>query len=163
MVAIGLTIIFGVMKVLNVTHGSLYAFGAYFTATLIGMYYETDLPESGGFLILLLAPIVLGVVMGVLIERGVLRFLYSRDEHTIVLATFAAFLVLDADNGRHMNHSEAPNTDFRDLKLGYAIADIEPGEEITCNYAEFEPEFEILPPVAQAGQARGASPNGAGR
>ena len=95
MVAIGLTIIFGVMKVLNVTHGSLYAFGAYFTATLIGIYYETDLPEAGGFLILLIAPIVLGIVMGVLIERGVLQFLYERDEHTIVLATFAAFLMLE--------------------------------------------------------------------
>lgn len=85
------------------------------------------------------------------------------ERYTYRHPTDAAFLVLDADNGRHMNHSEAPNTDFRDLKLGYAIADIEPGEEITCNYAEFEPEFEILPPVAQAGQARGASPNGAGR
>ena len=66
-------------------------------------------------------------------------------------------LVLDADNGRHMNHDGSPNTDFRDLKFGYAIADIAPGEEITCNYAEFEPDFEILPSLREtvAGKANG--------
>lgn len=95
MVAIGLTIIFGVMKVLNVTHGSLYAFGAYFAAILVGIYYETSLPEFGGFLMLFIAPVIVGVIMGVIIERGILKYLYSRDEHTIVLATFAAFLMLE--------------------------------------------------------------------
>jgi branched-chain amino acid transport system permease protein len=95
MVAVGLTIIFGVMKVLNVTHGSLYAFGAYLAAMWIGQYYDAELPVYGGFLLLLLAPIVVGVGMGILIERGILQFLYSRDEHTIVLATFAAFLILE--------------------------------------------------------------------
>lgn len=95
MVAIGLTIIFGVMKVLNVAHGSLYAFGAYLSATLVGLYYETDLPEFGGFLMLFIAPVIVGVILGLLIERGILRHLYSRDEHTIILATFAAFLMLE--------------------------------------------------------------------
>ena len=37
-VAIGLTLIFGVMKILNVTHGSFYAFGAYGAATAVGIY-----------------------------------------------------------------------------------------------------------------------------
>jgi branched-chain amino acid transport system permease protein len=83
------------MKVLNVTHGSLYAFGAYLAATLVGVYYETDLPEFGGFAMLLIAPIVVGVVMGLVLERGLLKHLYDRDEHIIVLATFAAFLVLE--------------------------------------------------------------------
>lgn len=73
----------------------------------------------------------------------------------------AGVLVLDADHGRHMNHSAAPNTDFRDLKFGYAIADIAPGEEITCNYADFEPGFEILPPKTVKGEARPAQKNGA--
>jgi len=95
MVAIGLTIIFGVMKVLNVTHGSLYAFGAYLAAMWVGMYYDAELPAYGGFALLFLAPIVVGVGMGLLIERGILQFLYGRDEHTIVLATFAAFLILE--------------------------------------------------------------------
>ena len=56
-----------------------------------------------------------------------------------------ALLVLDADNGRHMNHSAAPNTDFRDAIHGYAIRDIAAGEEITCDYSEFEPDFTMLP------------------
>jgi branched-chain amino acid transport system permease protein len=95
MVAVGLTVIFGVMKVLNVTHGSLYAFGAYLSATLVGIYYETNLPEFGGFLMLFIAPVIVGLVLGIAIEQGLLRFLYHRDEHIIVLATFATFLMLE--------------------------------------------------------------------
>ncbi|MDE0941734.1 MAG: branched-chain amino acid ABC transporter permease [Alphaproteobacteria bacterium] len=95
MVAVGLTVIFGVMKILNVTHGSFYAFGAYMSATLIGAYYETDLPEFGGFLAIFAAALIIGVFFGVVLERCLLRFLYHRDEHIIVLATFAMFLVLE--------------------------------------------------------------------
>jgi branched-chain amino acid transport system permease protein len=95
MVAVGLTVIFGVMKILNVTHGSFYAFGAYMSATLVGIYYETDLPEFGGFLAIFAAALVVGLFFGVVLERGLLRFLYHRDEHIIVLATFAMFLVLE--------------------------------------------------------------------
>jgi branched-chain amino acid transport system permease protein len=95
MVAVGLTVIFGVMKILNVTHGAFYAFGAYMSATLIGAYYKTDLPEYGGFLAIFAAAIIIGVVLGVILERGLLQFLYHRDEHIIVLATFAMFLVLE--------------------------------------------------------------------
>jgi SET domain-containing protein len=53
--------------------------------------------------------------------------------------------VLEMDNGRFMNHSAHPNTDFTDPVVGWAIRDIAEGEEITCNYAEFEPGFAILP------------------
>ena len=41
----------------------------------------------------------------------------------------------------YMNHSLAPNTDFRIFDKGYALADIARGEEITCNYHEFDPDF----------------------
>ncbi|MGH6736374.1 MAG: SET domain-containing protein [Methyloceanibacter sp.] len=51
------------------------------------------------------------------------------------------YRVLDADNGRFMNHSLAPNTDFRIFDTGYALVDIAEGEEITCNYHEFDPGF----------------------
>ena len=95
MVAVGLTVIFGVMKILNVTHGSFYAFGAYMSATLIGAYYKTDWPEFGGFLAIFAAALIVGVFFGIILERGLLRFLYHRDEHIIVLATFAMFLVLE--------------------------------------------------------------------
>ncbi|MGH6865546.1 MAG: SET domain-containing protein [Methyloceanibacter sp.] len=51
------------------------------------------------------------------------------------------YVVVDADNGRFMNHSLTPNTDFRVFDKGYALADIAQGEEITCNYHEFDPTF----------------------
>ena len=56
--------------------------------------------------------------------------------------TRAGILVLEADNGRFMNHSETPNTDFTGFEQGYAIRDIAAGEEITCNYYEFDPTFQ---------------------
>ena len=95
LVAVGLTVIFGVQKVLNVTHGAFYSFGAYLAAFLIGIWAKEGLPDSGGFLIILVSAIFLGIVLGVVIERGLLKFLYDRDEHIVVLATFAAFLVLE--------------------------------------------------------------------
>ena len=45
LVAVGLTLIFGVMKILNVAHGSFYTFGAYGAATAVGIYFEAGLPE----------------------------------------------------------------------------------------------------------------------
>ena len=51
------------------------------------------------------------------------------------------YRVVDLDNGRFMNHDLAPNTDFRVFDKGYALTDIERGEEITCNYHEFDPGF----------------------
>lgn len=50
-------------------------------------------------------------------------------------------VIVDSDNGRFMNHSLAPNTDFRIFDRGYALTDIARGEEITCNYHEFDPTF----------------------
>ena len=50
-------------------------------------------------------------------------------------------VVLDSDNGRFMNHSLGPNTDFRIFDRGFALFDIAQGEEITCNYHEFDPTF----------------------
>jgi uncharacterized protein len=58
-------------------------------------------------------------------------------------------VVLDSDNGRFMNHSLAPNTDFRIFDRGYALFDIAPGEELTCNYHEFDPTFVGFFPTVQ--------------
>jgi SET domain-containing protein len=65
-------------------------------------------------------------------------------------------IVLEMDNGRFMNHASQPNTDFTDPVVGWAIRDIAEGEEITCNYAEFEPGFEILPGRSFVPAANGA-------
>ena len=94
-VAVGLTLIFGVMKILNVAHGSLYAFGAYASASLIGAYFNAGWAPLGSFAVILLAALIIGVALGLLMERGLLRFMYGRDEVIIVLVTYAVFLILE--------------------------------------------------------------------
>lgn len=94
-VAIGLTLIFGVMKILNIAHGSFYAFGAYGAATAVGVYFDRGLPDAGGFLFMVLVAMAIGLVIGLILERGILRLAYGRDEVVIVLITYAVFLILE--------------------------------------------------------------------
>ena len=60
LVAVGLSLIFGVMKILNVTHGSFYAFGAYGAATAVGIYFARDWPAAGGFLFMIALAMAIG-------------------------------------------------------------------------------------------------------
>jgi uncharacterized protein len=63
----------------------------------------------------------------------------------------AGHRVIDVDNGKYMNHSLVPNTDFRIFDRGYALTDLAPGDEITCNYHEFDPDFAgFRPEIAAA-------------
>jgi branched-chain amino acid transport system permease protein len=95
LVAVGLTLIFGVMKILNVAHGSFYTFGAYGAATAVGIYFDRGLPEAGGFLLMVLSAMAIGLVLGLVLERGIMRFVYGKDEVVMVLVTYAAFLILE--------------------------------------------------------------------
>lgn len=95
LVAVGLTLIFGVMKILNVTHGSFYAFGAYGAATAAGIWYDRGLPDAGGFLFMVALAMLIGLVIGIVLERGILRLVYGRDEVVVVLVTYAVFLILE--------------------------------------------------------------------
>jgi branched-chain amino acid transport system permease protein len=94
-VAIGLTLIFGVMKILNVAHGSFYALGAYGAATAVGIYANADLPAALGFLLMVVLAMAIGLLIGLLLERGILRWVYGKDEVVIVLVTYAVFLILE--------------------------------------------------------------------
>jgi branched-chain amino acid transport system permease protein len=95
LVAVGLTLIFGVMKILNVTHGSFYAFGAYGAATAVGIYTNADLSDALGFLLMIGVAVAIGLVLGLVLERGILRFAYGKDEVVVVLVTYAVFLMLE--------------------------------------------------------------------
>lgn len=95
MVSVGLTLIYGVMKILNIAHGSLFALGAYAAASLVGVYFASGLPPAGSYVVLPVAAVIVGVFFGLLIERGILRFMYGRDEVLMVLVTYAVFLVLE--------------------------------------------------------------------
>ena len=83
---VGLTLIFGIMRIVNFAHGSFYMLGAfigYSTARLTGSFW----------LALALAPLAVGVV-GTLFELGILRRLYRRDESAFLMVTFGLALVL---------------------------------------------------------------------
>ena len=95
LVAVGLTLIYGVMNILNVAHGSLYAIGAFTAAWLVGEYMAAGWPPLGTYALLIFAAVAVGVVLGTIIERGVLKWMYGRDEMVIVLATYAVFLILE--------------------------------------------------------------------
>jgi uncharacterized protein len=56
--------------------------------------------------------------------------------------TDPSLIVVELDHGRFMNHSLTPNTNFTDAEVGFAVADINPGDEITCNYYEFDITFD---------------------
>lgn len=94
-VSVGLTVIFGVMKILNVAHGSFYAWGAYGAAYLIGVAADMGFPDWFGFVLIAVAALAVGLVLGTAIERLLLRRMYQHEEVLLVLATFGIFLILE--------------------------------------------------------------------
>jgi branched-chain amino acid transport system permease protein len=86
LLAIGLTLIFGLMAVVNFAHGSLYMLGAYFGFTLFA--------ATGSYWVALVgAPILVGIV-GVVMERFLIRRLYGRGPDDPLLLTFGFSMVL---------------------------------------------------------------------
>jgi branched-chain amino acid transport system permease protein len=94
-IAAGLTLIYGVMRILNMAHGSLYALGAYAAASLAGAWLRAGYAPLGSYAMLILAAILVGITVGPLIERGLLRHFYGRDEVVLVLVTYALFLIIE--------------------------------------------------------------------
>jgi branched-chain amino acid transport system permease protein len=84
LMAAGLTLIFGIMNVINLAHGSLYMLGAYAAAASFAW--------TGSFLIALLAALGGAVAVGIVLEIGIFRTLYRRDHLDQVLATFGLIL-----------------------------------------------------------------------
>lgn len=96
LVAAGLTVIYGVMRILNMAHGSFYAIGAYTAASLVGWYFNNGIgPVWTGYLLMLGCALVAGLIVGLIIERGLLKFMYGRDEVLMVIITYALLLVLE--------------------------------------------------------------------
>jgi branched-chain amino acid transport system permease protein len=85
LIAAGLTLVFGIMDMINLAHGSLYMVGAYLTAAVAA--------ATGSFATALLAGALGTALVGMALEVTVLRRLYTRDHLSQVLGTFALLLI----------------------------------------------------------------------
>jgi branched-chain amino acid transport system permease protein len=94
-VAVGLTLVFGVLKILNIAHGSFYALGAYAAASFVGWAASMKLAPGFSLVAMLLAAVAVAALVAPLTERGLLRFFYGRDEVLLVLVTYAMFLIME--------------------------------------------------------------------
>jgi branched-chain amino acid transport system permease protein len=84
LMAAGLTLVFGIMNLVNLAHGSLYMIGAYFAVALIGW--------TGNYLLGVALALIATLAVGMLVEVIALRPLYDRDHLDQVLATFGLIL-----------------------------------------------------------------------
>jgi branched-chain amino acid transport system permease protein len=94
LVAAGLQVVFGVQKIFNLACGSFYALGAYTGVTAVGYFTGHGGPPALFILPLALGGLAVGLV-GIVVERGLLRFVYDRDETFQLLLTFALVLMLE--------------------------------------------------------------------
>ncbi|MDA0360448.1 MAG: branched-chain amino acid ABC transporter permease [Proteobacteria bacterium] len=85
LVASGLTLIFGIMGVINIAHGSFYMIGAYLAWSLMGWI--------GNFWLGLLVGVVVAFVLGLVLEFLFIRFLYDKDHLQQVLVTYGLILI----------------------------------------------------------------------
>ena len=84
LMAAGLTLVFGIMDLINLAHGSFYMIGAFLTAALV--------PVLDSFLLALLVAVPVTALVGLAVETAALRTLYRRDHLDQVLATFGLIL-----------------------------------------------------------------------
>ncbi len=92
LVASGLTLIFGIMGVINLAHGSFYMIGAYMAFALAAPVAATF---GGGFFATLIVGLILAVILGYLLEWAFFSYLYQREHLQQVLMTYGLILVFE--------------------------------------------------------------------
>src|SRR5699024_8660464 len=100
LVAVGLSLVFGVLRILNVAHGSFYAIGAFAAASAWLLISSLGLSPYLIYPALFLAAALVGIALGPILERLLLRWTYtagaaSQRENLQLLATYAIFLILE--------------------------------------------------------------------
>lgn len=93
--AVGLTLVFSVLRVLNVAHGSLYSIGAYVAASICLFIASRQLSPYLSFVALLFSAVFVAAIFGPLIERTLIRWTYGKSEAVQILITFGLFLILE--------------------------------------------------------------------
>src|SRR5881409_198037 len=91
----GLSLIYGVMRIVNMAHGNLYAFGAYTSAWAVGRVLGNAPSASPALYALLPVGAVAAAGLGALLEPTLLRPLYKRAEEYQLLITFGLLLILE--------------------------------------------------------------------
>ena len=94
-VAVGLTLVFSVLRVLNVAHGSFYSIGAYVAASLGLWLASLGLNPYLSFVALLFSAALVAALFGPLVERSLIRWTYGKSEAIQILVTFGLFLILE--------------------------------------------------------------------
>lgn len=94
LVAAGLQVVFGVQRIFNLACGSFYALGAYVGVAAVQAFIRAGGPPELFILPLTAAGLLAGLA-GIPVERGLLRFIYDRDETFQLLLTFAVVLMLE--------------------------------------------------------------------
>ena len=92
LVASGLTLIFGIMGVINLAHGSFYMIGAYMAFALAPV---VEAAFGGGFFATMVVGVVLAVILGYVLEWAFFSFLYEREHLQQVLMTYGLILVFE--------------------------------------------------------------------
>ncbi len=95
LIAGGLSLIYGVMRIVNLAHGNLYAFGAYTTAWAVGRVMGSAPSANPALYALLPVGAVAAGALGALLEPSLLRPLYKRAEEYQLLITFGLLLILE--------------------------------------------------------------------
>ena len=93
LIAGGLSLIYGVMRIVNLAHGNLFALGAFITASAVGTWFAGS---NSAFLYLLLPTGAIGAAaLGALLEPTLLRPFYKRPEEYQLLVTFGILMILE--------------------------------------------------------------------
>ena len=95
LLSIGLTVVFGVLRILNISHGGIYALGAYMGTWLALLVLGEKFSPWMTYPALLLGALFIGITVGPIIERVFLRRIYGADMHIQLLLTFSILLILD--------------------------------------------------------------------
>ena len=97
LMALGLAIVFGLMGVINMAHGELMALGAY-TTFVVQNWFRASWPQAfdAYFLVALPLSFLVAAAAGILLERGVIRFLYGRPLETLLLTWGASLIIQQA-------------------------------------------------------------------